>query len=47
MKFLFRIFSVSKNFLFSGRGLHQDRSGKECREYREAGRKKTKQELSK
>lgn len=46
MKFILRIFSVFWKLLFLGRGLHQDRSGKEDKEYREAGTKKIKKEFS-
>lgn len=46
MKFILRIFNVFQKSLFPGRGLHQDRSGKEHKEYREAGTKKIKKEFS-
>lgn len=46
MKFILRIFSVFWKLLFSGKGLHQDRSGKEHKEYREEGTKKIRKELS-
>lgn len=46
MKSILRIFSVFQKPLFSGRELRQDRSGKEHKEYGEAGTKKIKKELS-